>query len=221
MRGSFAAMLALVLPCLAAAPTATDCTCTAARLKNGWCEPCRVGYVASVEVRSRMLFETLDAHGHDIDPASIECGSCQAALKTDGFCDRCRWGFVDKKLYFSRLTYYLARGEVKDVSKLTCRTCAKNATKVKLPLDPHRWCEQCKVGMVGNTAFKEKKDFDAASRELDRLLRAVRAAQRCEYCGVTLFMDSTCPKCNITYKDGKKVETPPSEPASHTHPHPH
>ncbi|MHC5008247.1 MAG: hypothetical protein ACYTGF_12900 [Planctomycetota bacterium] len=221
MRAAMAVMLALALSCFAAAPIEADCTCAAARLKNGWCEPCRVGYVASVEVRSRMLFETLDAHGHEINPGSIECRSCQAALEIDGFCEECRWGFVDKKLYFSRLTYFLARGEVRDVSKLTCRTCTINAGKTKLPLDPNRWCDQCKVGMVGNTAYKDRKEFDAASRELRRLLQSIRAAGACEYCGVTLFMDSTCPECNITYKGGKKVETQPSEPASPMHPHPH
>jgi hypothetical protein len=214
-----AALLALILSGPAPAPIGGDCTCAAARLANGWCDPCAIGYVASVEVRSKMLYEFLDAHGHDIKPASIECGSCQAALETDGFCERCRWGFVDKKLYFSRLTYQLARGEVKDVSKLTCRACAKNAAKAKLPLDPHRWCEQCKVGMVGNVAFKEKKDFEAASRELDRLLRAVRATQRCEQCAVALMQDATCLACGITYKNGTNTQSPP--PVPHKHPHPH
>jgi hypothetical protein len=152
-----------------------------------------------------MLYELLDAHGHDIIPDSIECQSCQAALKTDGLCEECRWGFVDKKLYFSPLTYYLARGEVKDVATLTCRSCAANAAKLRLPLDPNRWCDRCGIGMVGNVAFKDKKEFDAASRELDRLLRANRIADHCEFCAMALFQDTTCPKCNIAYQDGKKL----------------
>jgi hypothetical protein len=219
MKAVLIPILILALPGVTAPPPGPDCTCAASRLENGWCGPCGVGYVASVEMRSQMLFEVLDAHGHDIDPGSIECKSCQLALKSDGFCTQCRWGFVDKKLYFSRLTYLLARGEVKDVAKLACRTCALNAAKTKLPLDPNRWCDRCQVGMVGNVAFKDRKEFDAASKELDRLLRAIRIADHCEFCAMALFQDSTCPKCNIAYEGGKKVAAKPADPASHAHPH--
>ncbi|MHC4217860.1 MAG: hypothetical protein ACYSU7_05325 [Planctomycetota bacterium] len=220
MNAALAAVLAV--SGLAAAPAGADeCTCPAARITNGWCRPCEVGYVASVEVRSAILYETLDAHGHDIDPNSIECESCQSALKVDGFCERCRWGFVSTKLYFSRLTYHLARGEVKDVSKLTCRTCAKNAGRTKLPLEDQGWCARCKIGMVGNTAFKDRKEFERASKELKRLLLAIRAAERCEYCGPALFMDTTCVTCGTTYKDGKKVAAKRPESAAPAHPHPH
>ena len=47
---------------------------------------------------------------------------------------------------------------------------------------------------AGNVAFKDRKEFAAASRELDRLLRAIKAADRCEHCAVALMQDSTCPR---------------------------
>ena len=55
------------------------CRCAPAKLHNGWCRPCAVGYVAGVKIKSHLLFEDLDAHGHQFDPAMIECESCHQA----------------------------------------------------------------------------------------------------------------------------------------------
>ena len=111
--------------CTAIAPR-PDCTCPDSKVSSGWCRACQVGYVASVEIRSALLFEALDAHGHQINPDSIECGSCRTALESDGFCDACKRGFVAKELYFSPLTYHLAKGKVRDTSRIACRTCRLN-----------------------------------------------------------------------------------------------
>lgn len=216
-KDALIALLLAVPLASAAPPVETSCTCEAARLDNGWCDGCGIGYVASVGIKSHMLYEALDAHGHEIDPDSIECRTCQAALASDGFCESCNWGFVGKELYFSRLTYHLARGEIKDVRKLTCRVCVKNARQTKLPLEGQRWCDACGLGMVGNVAFRDRKDYEAASKELERLLKAVRTLERCEYCAVALFMDARCPRCGISYKDGKRTEAD----APHPHDHPH
>ena len=51
--------------------------CEEARRTNGWCAAKNVGYVASVEIRSHALYEALDAHGHDIDPAAVTCATCR------------------------------------------------------------------------------------------------------------------------------------------------
>ena len=55
--------------------TNTACTCALAKIDNGWCNKCEVGYVAGVTINSQMLFEALDAHGHEIGPDGIQCPS--------------------------------------------------------------------------------------------------------------------------------------------------
>jgi hypothetical protein len=121
---------------LAASPPPRDpsaCACAAARLANGWCAACGVGHVASVEIRSAILFEALDAHGHEIDAASLRCESCRAAERDDGFCSACRCGFVGGQLYFTRLTWLLARGEQRGPETIECRTCRRNARHAPRP----------------------------------------------------------------------------------------
>jgi len=126
---------------------APECPCPKAKRENGWCEKCAVGYLALIEIRSRALFDVLDAHGHDIDPAAIRCVSCRKALATDGYCERSRMGFVNQQAYLSRLAYYVARGKVRDRSTVSCKTCRKNAEK-------YGWCEACKIGTVGDLTFR-------------------------------------------------------------------
>ena len=81
-----------------------ECTCDVAKLKGGWCSKCETGYLAGVPIKSELLFEELDAHGHDIDPRAIRCGICKEAMKSNSYCDQCRIGWIDKKAYMSRLT---------------------------------------------------------------------------------------------------------------------
>ncbi len=187
--------------------------CRGARLTHGWCGPCKVGFVASVEIRSPVLYEALDPHGHDLVPDAIECTSCKAGLAVDGYCEVHRYGFVGGHAYMTKLTYYLAKGQALDVSRIDCRTCRMNAERHrhqpgKTPLETGGWCDTCQVGMVGNVALRDRKDFEAASREFSKLLEAVQTARRCELCAGAMLYDTHCPVCNISYKDGKPLKPP-------------
>lgn len=189
----------LAVAALAAAADA-PCTCREAKLVNAWCKHCEVGYVAGIEVPYPMLFEALDAHGHDIDPASVTCPSCRRALVCDGYCEIDRYGFVDGRLYFSKLTWLVARGERRDVASLTCPVCRASATTRRADAEHSpAWCETCKVGMIGNVAFRDRAMFDQAVKEYRMLLAAIETSRRCEYCGVARFLGSSCPRCHIDY----------------------
>jgi hypothetical protein len=179
------------------------CTCAEAQRKNGWCEKCKVGYVALIELRSFALFETLDAHGHDVDPDKISCPSCRKALETDGYCETCRMGFVRKQAYLSRLAYYLGRGEVLSRDRITCPDCRKHS-------EGHGWCERCKRGMVGQLALKSRDDVEPAARAFARLRAAIDLLKRCEQCAIALFCDGRCRLCKVSYLDGKAVPRTPS-----------
>jgi hypothetical protein len=201
---------------LAAAPVAPppppqeSCTCLTDSVCNGWCAACGVGYVASVQIRSKQLFEALDAHGHEIDPGSFTCTSCRAAIASDGFCESCHRGFVGAMLHYSRLSYFLARGEPRDRTSLTCGDCLRHSLCRSLPLEKERWCRRCGIGMVGNVAFRDRKDFEAASRELEVLLHAVKESARCEDCAVAMFYGATCHRCRISYAGGVAQRVTPS-----------
>jgi len=184
-------------------PKNPPCTCAQAKLRHHWCSACRVGYVAGVRIESELLFEEIDAHGHEIDPQRIECPSCQAALAADGYCERCRMGFVKKQAYMSRLTYFVAKGETKDADKIVCKTCRGNAAR-------HGWCDACEVGMVGNVAFKAKAEFEQAAKAYDVLLEAVRTLKRCVTCAVALVLDARCPTHQPPQPNATKRESPPA-----------
>lgn len=174
-----------------------NCTCEVSKSRGGWCSACDVGYVAGIAIKSEMLFEALDAHGHHIHPDSMKCESCRKALASDGFCDRCQWGFVGKQLYHSKLTYYLAKGRPKTKSAISCPTCKAHTGKPA-------WCEACKIGGVGDVAYTDKRAFQSAAVEYGRLLQAVELSAKCEDCGVAFFMETKCLKCNISYEGGNK-----------------
>src|SRR5262245_53978214 len=76
-------------------------TCSEARVKNGWCAAHQVGYVGSLEVRSQLVFDALDLHGHDVDVPGLACASCREAARTDGFCSACNRGFLAGRAYLS------------------------------------------------------------------------------------------------------------------------
>jgi hypothetical protein len=77
---------------------------------NGWCSTCDHGLVAGLIISSQQFHELLDAHGHDVEIATLQCGMCRIVAPEDEFCSRCRNGFVAGQLYFSELTWALARG---------------------------------------------------------------------------------------------------------------
>jgi hypothetical protein len=57
-----------------------------------------------VAIPSRLLYDTMDAHGHTLDLSTFTCPSCRGAIDADGSCDEHRIGFVRKQAYYSRLT---------------------------------------------------------------------------------------------------------------------
>ena len=200
MNTILVALLALAPSTAVAAAPGPGCTCPTAQLKGGWCHDCNVGYLAAVKIKSELLFEVLDAHGHDIDPTAIGCSQCKKARESDGFCEKCRMGWVDKKAYMSRLTYHLAKGDPQDLSKIACPVCRKNARTCG-------WCESCKVGMLGSTAVTDRTDFAHAAKAYQRLLAAIQLLSKCETCAIAMMSDGSCLKCQVSYLSGKKILT--------------
>lgn len=192
-------LTALILLRAEPSSTARACTCAAAKTSNGWCGGCDVGYVAGVQIKSRELFEAIDAHGHQVDPNSYRCEKCRKALATDGFCGACKTGFVRKEAYFSKLTYYLAKGSARNPSEINCSACQKNA-------EHQGWCGACEVGMVGHFAFADRADYEAAGKAQKVLIRAIELAAKCETCAVAMAVDRSCYRCEISYEDGKKSD---------------
>lgn len=177
---------------------AAPCTCATAKDMNGWCERHGFGYVASVKIKSRLLYDTMDAHGHTLDLSIFECGACQKAIASDGFCEEHRIGFLRKQAYFSRLTYELARGELRKPARIVCPVCRKNARG-------QGWCETCQTGMIGKTAIKGAASYQHVSKAIGILRLANKAAERCQDCALAIVTDAQCPMCRITYKDGHPV----------------
>ena len=180
-------------------PAPTPCpTCPQARLTNKWCEKCNVGYVAGVAIKSKLLFDCMDAHGHVLNLEQIKCPSCNKAIAVDGFCELCRIGWLNNQAYFSLLTYELARGVVKAPEAIACPACRKNS-------ENHGWCDHCRVGMVGNVQFKNREGYEKACHGFDIMFAANQAAGRCEQCAMAMVTDTMCFPCRITYKDGKQI----------------
>ena len=184
-----------------ASPAQEPCTCPGAKVAGGWCELHGTGYVASVEIHSRLLYDALDAHGHMLDLSTFECTLCRTAIESDGFCDQHRVGFLARQAYFSRLTYELARGEAREPISITCPTCRRNTAS-------HGWCEKCGVGMVGHVQVRDRRAYEHAAKAVDILRAASNTVKRCEWCAIAMVTDTTCPQCRITWKDGKPVATP-------------
>ncbi len=192
-------------PSRSALETTPGCTCAAASRSNGWCDLHKVGYLASIPVRSELLFETLDAHGHDLDLSTFECEACRKAIATEGFCEEHRVGFVHGLAYFSRLTYELARGVPADPASLACPVCRRNS-------EGYGWCEEHGLGMLGPTAVRDRAAYERAVRAIEILKTAILEAERCERCAVAIVSDTDCPYHRIFYKDGKPVQAGDSEP---------
>lgn len=190
--------LLLVPPNPGTLAPAAVCTCATAAVSNGWCEAHAVGQVGGIRIPSQLLYETLDAHGHDVDLSTFECPSCRAAIAASGFCAEHRIGFVKEQAYFSRLTYELARAEVRDPARLACPFCRKNS-------ETWGWCDTHGVGMMGRFAAADRTGYEAAAAAAAILRLAIAELPRCELCAMAMVTDSQCPRCRITYKDGRPI----------------
>ena len=200
-----AACAILLLGALAAAAV---CTCPEAKLRDGWCDTHETGYVAMVAIPSRLLYDTMDAHGHTLDLSTFTCPSCRKAIDADGFCDEHRIGFVRKQAYYSRLTYEMARGTRVDPQAIACPACRKHVTSPG-------WCDKDGVGMIGNVAIRDRRAFDRAAAAVAVLRDAVAMLPRCQYCSMAMVTDTQCPVDRTVWKNGKPVPPiPPDSPAA-------
>jgi hypothetical protein len=192
------ALAVVLIAAFGSSARADGCQCAAAREMNGWCAVHATGYIGGLEVKSAWLFETLDAHGHDLDLTTFTCPACRLAIASDGYCDEHRIGFVKSKAYFSWLTYALAHGSRRRPAQIACATCRSNAAS-------HGWCDRDHVGMIGVVVFPDRSDFDRTVHALEIVMLANDAAKRCDYCAAAIVTDTECPICKIAYKDGKRV----------------
>ncbi len=172
--------------------------CEQARRTNHWCRSGNVGYVAGLEIRSRFLYEVLDAHGHEIVPKAVKCEVCREALKSHGYCQAHRMGYVAGQAYMTPLTYYLARGRPIDPSSLTCPICRKHAQGIG-------WCERDQVGIVGYTALDDRKEFEELTKAYQILVAAIQMSSTCERCGGAMMADGYCAIHRIKYENGAPV----------------
>ena len=172
-----------------------DCNCSAAKVKNGWCKDCKVGYFTGVKIKSADLFHALK--GHTVEQDAIKCESCKKAYSSDSVCTHCKVGFAGKRSYHSWVAHRLSMGEGKSPSKMTCSTCKEAA------LEPG-WCDPCKHGLVGYRAFSDKKAFAQAVEARAVLVSA--ASNKCPTCAIAMITDGKCAACKVEYKDGKKLE---------------
>ncbi|MBI4719551.1 MAG: hypothetical protein HY763_17275 [Planctomycetes bacterium] len=186
------------LACLAMMQPAPagECRCPQARRAHGWCDACRVGYVAGHRIPSQLMYEVLDAHGHEIDAQRLTCETCRKAIAEDGYCSTCRMGFIGGQAYLSRLTYYVARGSVVEPAELSCSACRAHYSSTG-------WCAACGVGIVGNVRYRNLTDFEAAAGEYRRLVAAVARLAECEKCAVASLTDGLCTKCGKAFRNGR------------------
>ena len=183
-------------------PETGPCRCAEVRMRGGWCPQCKTGYLAGVRISSKLLFETLDAHGHQIDVAVLRCPSCRKAAASKGYCEPCRMGFGDARVYCSRLAWELSRGEPRDVAALPCADCRQNTARAG-------WCPRCNLGMVGNVAIRSREGFDVASREFDRLRQSIEMLAGCENCAVAHFTGGHCEICPRPGPNAAATKPPP------------
>jgi hypothetical protein len=194
-------LIALGLPGTAGAHVASSCE-EAVRV-NGWCESANTGYMAGLPVRSRFLYEVLDAHGHDIVPEDVKCETCRKALQGDGYCPIHKMGFVHGEAFLSPLTYHLARARTIDPATLTCPICRKHTHGIG-------WCDKDRVGIAGPFAIDDRREFDELVKAYTILLTAVDMSRKCETCAGAMITDGYCAVHHVKYDGGRPVSgTPP------------
>ncbi len=179
------------------APAAAD-PCADARSLDGWCKEEEVGFVANVAIRSRLLWDAMDAHGHLLDLSTFTCPTCRKAIDEEGFCEQHRTGFVKKMAYFSRLTYEMARGERVDPARLRCPDCRRNA-------ETSGSCAKHRTGMIGNVAIRDRAAWERAEAAVQILRRAVDMLPHCEWCAIAMVTDTKCPIDKTQWRGGQPV----------------
>lgn len=172
----------------------STCVCASARVKDTWCEACGAGYLAGIRIPSRRLFEVLDAHGHDYDPAVVACESCRKAIAKEGYCEECRRGFRGGQCYMSRLSYEVARGRRDDPATITCERCRTNSTTFG-------WCNACTLGRIGTIVAADRAGYQAAAVEAERLIQAIERLEPCESCAIAYFTKGYCPTCRKRFRE--------------------
>ncbi len=173
-----------------------ECKCGIAKIQNGWCSDCKVGYVAGIKIKSDALFESLQ--GHEVDKAKIKCPSCKKAHDTGGFCESCKSGFADGKAYHSWVAYRLAGGKIKRTADIKCAGCRKAA-------EQSGWCTACAVGYVAHRKYADRKDYEQAA-EAQKVLR-LAGASNCEKCAIAMVSDGECAQCKVKFAKGEKSKT--------------
>ncbi len=177
-------------------PVAIECICAKAKVHDGWCDPCKIGYVAGLRVPSKLLFTTID-HGHVVEMDMLRCDSCKKMFQVDGFCEACQIGFYKRKVYFSPFTHFLALGIRVNRDDLHCEICRRN-------MDEGGWCDSCNRGVFGNVSMIQRKHFNEAAAAFRRLKLGLQHLDKCELCGIAMYSNGMCPKHRLDYKDGKE-----------------
>ena len=168
--------------------------CDSAKVKNAWCEGCKVGFFADISLTSQKLHGALSAA--KMNPESLECGGCRVALEESTTC--CDRYFTRGYAYKSRFAADLARGKRIDVAKLECEGCKTASGK-------NGWCEGCSFGLVGNYSFKDQKSHAAAVMAHAIIKKANDTVQKCESCAIAMVTDGSCATCDVSFRDGKKM----------------
>lgn len=167
----------------------TDCEgCIEVLPVNGWCEDCSHGLVAGLVIPSREFHDSLDAHGHEVDTETILCNLCREVAREDQFCPRCRHGFVAGQLYFSELTWSLARGKSAP-SDLRCTGCREHVGGLGD-------CDECQRCWVGTVCFISTQDARRAEGQYRRLLVALERLPDCSECAIGGFFGLPCRSCS-------------------------
>jgi hypothetical protein len=152
------------------------------------------------------------SHGHHLHVPGSSC-VCEAARSSNGWCDACGVGYVASLRIPSALLYELLdpHGHEVDLSEVSCTTC-------RWAMSTDGFCEAHRIGYVGGRAYVTRLAYLGAkgeavqeSQEYLRLKAALDVLDTCEYCALALFENGRCPKCNVYYRDGKKIPTPTRE----------
>jgi len=175
-------------------PVVTECICSKAKVHDGWCDPCKIGYVAGLKISSKLLFTTID-HGHEI-PSDTRCETCKKAIPVDEFCNACQVGYYQRKIYYSSFTHCLVKGVRVNREQVSCAACLRN-------MEEGGWCDVCKRGIFGNVSVMQQAHFDQAVASFRRLKLGLAHLDQCELCGIAMYSNGMCPKCEIIYKNGK------------------